>query len=99
MPHALRRREFLRNLGLSSAVAPFLLNLPSLGFAAEGTKKQRLVVLFSPNGVVPSTFWPASFAITVFMTRPMSFAEVAPDSAIASTIARSIVAGSTAGGR
>jgi hypothetical protein len=58
VPHALRRREFLRNLGLSSAIAPFVLNLPSLSLAAEGTRKQRLVVLFSPNGVVPSTFWP-----------------------------------------
>ncbi len=37
---------------------PFLLNLPSLGFAAEGTRRRRLVVLFSPNGIVPSTFWP-----------------------------------------
>jgi hypothetical protein len=58
MPHASNRREFLRNLGLSSALAPFILNLPSLSCAAEGTRKQRLVVLFSPNGVVPSTFWP-----------------------------------------
>jgi len=39
-------------------VAPFLLNLP--GLAAEGSsrRKQRLVVMFSPDGVVPPTFWP-----------------------------------------
>ena len=52
------RREFVRDLGLSAAAVPFLLNLPSLGFAQGGRRKQRLVVIFSPNGVVPSTFWP-----------------------------------------
>lgn len=52
------RREFLRDLGLSAAALPFVLNLPSLGFANQQARKQRLVVMFSPNGVVPSTFWP-----------------------------------------
>ena len=52
------RREFLKDLGLSAAALPFLLNLPSLGLASSSTRKQRLVVMFSPNGVVPSTFWP-----------------------------------------
>lgn len=52
------RREFLRDLGISTAALPFVLNLPSLGFANQGARKQRLVVMFSPNGVVPSTFWP-----------------------------------------
>jgi hypothetical protein len=53
------RRDFLRNLGVGAAAAPFLLNLPSLGFASpEGGRKQRLVVMFSPNGVIPSAFWP-----------------------------------------
>lgn len=53
------RREFLRNLGIGAAAAPFVLNLPSLGYAANnGQRKQRLVVIFSPNGVVPDTFWP-----------------------------------------
>jgi hypothetical protein len=56
------RREFLRRLGLSSAALPFVGNLSSLGFAADTDRavprKQRLIVLFSPNGVVPSTFWP-----------------------------------------
>jgi hypothetical protein len=37
---------------------PFFLNLPSLGFANQQKRKQRLVVMFSPNGVVPSAFWP-----------------------------------------
>jgi hypothetical protein len=52
------RRDFIRDLGLSAAAVPFLLNLPSLGFANQTRRKQRLVVLFSPNGVVPPTFWP-----------------------------------------
>lgn len=52
------RRDFLRDLGLSMASLPFLANLPSLGFAASSVRKQRLVVMFSPNGIVPSTFWP-----------------------------------------
>ena len=61
------RREFLRTLGVGAGVLPFLHNLPSLGFANNGpARKKRLVVIFSPNGVVPKTFWPdeegASFA-------------------------------------
>jgi hypothetical protein len=52
------RREFLRDLGVSAAALPFVLNLPSLAHAAEGRRKQRLVVMFSPDGVVPWNFWP-----------------------------------------
>ncbi len=52
------RREFIRKLGLGAASVPFVLNLPSLAFANQQQRKQRLVVMFSPNGVVPSTFWP-----------------------------------------
>ncbi|GAC1452226.1 MAG: DUF1552 domain-containing protein [Isosphaeraceae bacterium] len=52
------RRDFIRQMGVGSAAIPFFLNLPSLGFANQQARKQRLVVLFSPNGVVPSTFWP-----------------------------------------
>lgn len=52
------RREFLRDLGLGAAALPFVLNLPSLGFANQARRKQRLVVMFSPCGVVPKTFWP-----------------------------------------
>ena len=52
------RREFLRDFGLSAAALPFLLNLPSLGFANQQARKQRLVVMFSPDGVVPWNFWP-----------------------------------------
>jgi hypothetical protein len=52
------RREFIRDLGIGAAALPFVLNLPSLGFANQQRRKQRLVVMFSPNGVVPSAFWP-----------------------------------------
>jgi hypothetical protein len=51
------RREFLRDLGIGSAAVPFLLNLPGLGFANQAQRKQRLVILFSPDGVVPAGFW------------------------------------------
>jgi hypothetical protein len=54
------RREFIRDLGLGAAALPFILNLPSLGFANGLGRKQRLVIVFSPNGVVPPTFWPDS---------------------------------------
>jgi hypothetical protein len=47
----------VRDLGLSAAALPFL-NLPSLGAAPAKRRKQRLIIMFSPNGVVPSTFWP-----------------------------------------
>jgi len=52
------RREFIRELGIGATALPFILNLPSLGFANQRQRKQRLVFLFSPNGVVPSAFWP-----------------------------------------
>ena len=34
------------------------MGLPSLGWAASGSLKKRLVFLFSPNGVIPKHFWP-----------------------------------------
>ncbi len=60
------RREFIREMGLRAAILPFICNLPSLAFAGEpaaaapgaGKRKQRLIVMFSPNGVIPGTFWP-----------------------------------------
>ncbi len=58
MAQTTNRREFLRDLGISAGALPFLLNLPSLGFANQQKRKQRLVVMFSPNGVIPSAFWP-----------------------------------------
>ncbi len=52
------RRDFLRTLGVSSAALPFILNLPSLAFANQARRKQRMVIMFSPNGVIPGAFWP-----------------------------------------
>jgi hypothetical protein len=52
------RREFIRDIGISAAAATFIGNLPSLAFANQERRKQRLVIMFSPNGVVPNTFWP-----------------------------------------
>ncbi len=52
------RRQVLKDLGLSAAAAPFLLNLPSLGLARTPNPPQRLVLVFSPNGIVPPDFWP-----------------------------------------
>ena len=52
------RRAFIRDLGIGAASLPFILNLPSLGFANQERRKQRLVIMFSPNGIVPGAFWP-----------------------------------------
>lgn len=52
------RRDFIRDLGLSAAALPFLTNLPCLAAPFENRRKQRLIVIFSPDGVVPTTFWP-----------------------------------------
>ncbi len=49
----------MRHVGLSAAAAPFVLNLPSLGFANnQGARKQRIIIMFSPNGIVPWNYWP-----------------------------------------
>lgn len=52
------RREFLKRTGITAASLPFLMNLSSLGWASTTTPRKRLVVIFTPNGVVPKTFWP-----------------------------------------
>ena len=53
------RRRFLKKLTAGSALLPFVGNLQSFAspFMAN-TRKQRLVVMFSPNGTVPWDFWP-----------------------------------------
>ena len=58
MSYPKTRRAFLKDLGLCAGVLPFVGNLPGLEFAGKAARKQRLVILFSPDGVVPSTFWP-----------------------------------------
>ena len=54
------RREFLKRAGISAAAANLMLNLPSLSLAStkKCLRKQRLVFVFSPNGVIPDHFWP-----------------------------------------
>ncbi len=53
------RRRFLRDLGLSTATLPFLAGLPGLqGKGKANTAKQRLIIMFSPNGTLPKQFWP-----------------------------------------
>ncbi len=53
------RREFLLKTGVSAAAANFMLSLPSLGWASTlKQRKQRLVFIFSPNGIIPDHFWP-----------------------------------------
>jgi hypothetical protein len=51
------RRDFLRSLGAGAAAAPFLGNLSAFA-DPTAAPKQRLVVMFSPNGVIPPAFWP-----------------------------------------
>ncbi len=59
MTSRISRRNLLRRLGISAAALPFVGNLASLGAAASPSpRKRRLVVMFSPNGVVPWNFWP-----------------------------------------
>jgi hypothetical protein len=54
------RREVLRKLGIGTAALPLVWNLPGLclGSPPPQGRKRRLVVMFSPDGVVPATFWP-----------------------------------------
>lgn len=54
----LHRRQFLRELGISAAALPFLTGLPSATGAPAPQKRQRLVIMFSPNGTLPNEFWP-----------------------------------------
>ena len=54
------RRRFLKNLGISTAAMPFLGGLQSLHGRESDTaqKKQRLIIVFSPNGTIVDKFWP-----------------------------------------
>jgi hypothetical protein len=53
------RRQFLRKLGVGAAALPFISNLNTFASSLMATtRKQRLVVMFSPNGTVPWDFWP-----------------------------------------
>ncbi len=59
-----QRRQFLKDLGVGLSALPFISGLPSLQAAATNRNtfpKQRLVVMFSPNGTLPKEFWPDQF--------------------------------------
>jgi hypothetical protein len=56
--NAIRRRQFLKQLGISASALPFLVGLPSLGLGSPVRPRQRLVIMFSPNGTIPPAFWP-----------------------------------------
>src|SRR6185295_1340799 len=56
--NAIHRRDFIKRVGLSAASLPFIIGLPSLGLAAPARPRQRLIIMFSPNGTIPKDFWP-----------------------------------------
>ena len=66
------RRTFLRELGVGAATVPFLSGLASLQASAPKRPAQRLVVMFSPNGTLPTEFWPDQFGPdTPLQLKPM----------------------------
>ena len=56
--NTVHRRQFIKQLGISAASLPFLMGLPSLGLASPARPRQRLVIVFTPNGTIPPSFWP-----------------------------------------
>ncbi|HAD21227.1 MAG TPA: hypothetical protein DCF87_03825, partial [Opitutae bacterium] len=56
----INRRTALKQLGLSSLSLPVLTQSSSLfaDAAKKASPKQRLIVMFSPNGTIPDQFWP-----------------------------------------
>ena len=52
------RRAFLRTLGVSVALSPFIPYLDRIAEAAGATFPKRLVLTFAPNGTVQERFWP-----------------------------------------
>ena len=66
----LPRRRFLRDLGVSAAVLPFLGGLPSLRAATRAKPASRIIFVFTPNGTVPNEFWPDA-AGTDFKLKPI----------------------------
>ncbi|HRF01385.1 MAG TPA: DUF1552 domain-containing protein [Pirellulaceae bacterium] len=62
MSSLVSRRDWLVNAGISAGAANLVLHLPSLARRVSADErprpKQRLVIVFSPNGVIPDHFWP-----------------------------------------
>src|SRR5438034_273989 len=56
--NAIHRRQFIKQFGISAVSLPFIIGLPSLGLASPARPRQRLIIMFSPNGTIPSAFWP-----------------------------------------
>ena len=56
----IHRRSALKQLGLSTLSLPILSQTSSLFAESEkkSAPKQRLIVMFSPNGTIPDQFWP-----------------------------------------
>lgn len=66
------RRDFLRNLGIGTAALPFLTGLKSLwGAETAADPRKRLIVFFSPNGTLPTEFWPDKFDDSPLLLKPM----------------------------
>lgn len=65
------RRDFLVKAGLSAAGINLALGLPGLAESTPAAKprKQRLVFVFSPNGVIPDHFWPDTKADALELKR------------------------------
>ncbi len=59
------RRQFLRELGLTTAALPFVAGLPSLQAEVRGEPKaaKRFIIFFTPNGTLPDEFWPDEFSV------------------------------------
>ena len=51
------RRDILRRIGIAPTALPFLGNLSSLA-ALTTQPRQRLIIVFSPDGIVKEKFWP-----------------------------------------
>src|SRR5262245_43672899 len=58
MRRGVGRRKFIRDLGVSAAMLSFVAGLSSVRGDDSPRRKKRLVIVFSPNGIVPKTFWP-----------------------------------------
>ena len=59
--HSVKRREALKGLGLSALSLPLISQVQHLEAASAKVStnpKQRLIVMFSPNGTIPKHFWP-----------------------------------------